>query len=116
MQPMTTQDLNSQERAELRKLSHRVQPSVAIGKAGLSEAIIKALNEALTAHELVKLKFHDFSDEKNSICLDLANQTSSALVSIIGNVGIFYRPALNPEERLIQLGKKKRSVQGRRHA
>lgn len=68
-----------------------LKPIVTVGKAGSDERIVKALDEALDAHELVKVKFSDFKDAKRAIAEDLAASTSSEIVMIIGNIAILYR-------------------------
>ena len=48
------------ENRELRALKARAQllkPLLRVGKDGISPALLKSLDEALTHHELVKVKF-----------------------------------------------------------
>lgn len=41
----------------LQKSAHHLKPVVQIGKNGINESVIKEINEALLAHELIKIKF-----------------------------------------------------------
>ncbi|MDB6125588.1 MAG: hypothetical protein JWQ71_4581 [Pedosphaera sp.] len=80
--------------AELRKLKARAQllePMLKVGKAGLSEGFLKSVDEALKLHELVKIKFVDFKEEKKTLAPQLAEKTSSELIMRVGNVAVLYR-------------------------
>src|SRR3954462_12512783 len=80
--------------AELRKLKARAQlmePMLKVGKAGLSEGFIKSVDETLKLHELVKIKFVDFKEEKKTLAPQLAEKTSSELIMRVGNVAVLYR-------------------------
>ena len=43
-------------RRALRAAGHHLSPVVQVGKEGLTEAVLRQLDEALAAHELVKVK------------------------------------------------------------
>ncbi|EEF60904.1 protein of unknown function UPF0044 [Pedosphaera parvula Ellin514] len=68
-----------------------MEPILKVGKAGLSEAFLKSVDEALAHHELVKIKFADFKEEKKTLSPQLAEKTSSHLVMRVGNVVVLYR-------------------------
>ncbi len=57
---------NSQKR-ELKSLAHHLKPVVQIGQKGISENLLKAINQALDDHELIKIKFIDFKDQKDIV-------------------------------------------------
>jgi RNA-binding protein len=89
MQPHLTE----KQKKHLRGLAHAREPVVLIGQGGLSPAITGELETALGAHELVKVRARvGDRDERDTIFAELAQQTHSALVQRIGNVGLFYRP------------------------
>jgi RNA-binding protein len=84
--------LNTQQRKHLRGLAHPLQPVVMIGQKGSSPAVAQELDSALSAHELVKVSIRVGDRELRDQALsELAQQTTSALVQRIGNVGVFYR-------------------------
>jgi RNA-binding protein len=88
MQP----DLTEKQKKHLRGLAHARDPVVMIGQGGLTPAIIAELETALGAHELVKVRARvGDRNERDSIFAQLTQQTDSALVQRIGNVGVFYR-------------------------
>ncbi|MBQ1283774.1 MAG: YhbY family RNA-binding protein, partial [Clostridia bacterium] len=47
--------LTSKQRAQLRGLANTIQPIVHIGKGGIGDALIKQVDDALEARELIKL-------------------------------------------------------------
>ncbi|HEX3797444.1 MAG TPA: YhbY family RNA-binding protein [Verrucomicrobiae bacterium] len=79
---------------ELRKLKARAQTLEAtfkVGKAGLSDGFVKSVDEGLAHHDLVKVKFVEFKDEKKTLAPALAEKTSSHLIMRVGNVAVYYR-------------------------
>src|ERR1700751_2358170 len=81
-------------KAEIRKLKAQAQgmeATVKVGKAGLSDAFVKGVDEGLTHHELIKVKFVEFKEEKKTLAPELAERTSSHLVMRVGNVAVLYR-------------------------
>jgi RNA-binding protein len=83
--------------AEIRKLKARgqlLEPMLKVGKAGLSEGFLKSVDEALAHHELIKVKFADFKEEKKTLAPLLAEKTSSQLIMRVGNVAVLYREKL----------------------
>jgi len=64
----------------------------ALGEPGKLEAIIKELDGALEAHELVKVRARLGDREaRDAVFSTLGQGTHSELVQRIGNVGVFYR-------------------------
>lgn len=92
-------ELNSHERKTLTTAAQTLKSLVQIGQNGLTENLAAQVDQLLAHHELVKVKFNEFKDEKHEISEELARQTKSALVRVIGNVAIFYRPAKEEEKR-----------------
>jgi RNA-binding protein len=89
--PMTEPLSNAQKR-ELKAQAQRLELVVKLGHGGLSPAFLKSMDEALTAHGLVKMKFTDFKEEKKTLAPEIAARTGSAIVMQVGNVAVFYRP------------------------
>ena len=89
--------------SEIRRLKGAAQllePMLKIGKAGLSDSFIQSVNDALSQHELVKIKFVEFKDQKKELAPQLADRTESYLVMRVGNVMVLHRPpaALKEQE------------------
>lgn len=77
-------------------MAQHMDASVKVGKQGLSEGFIKSLDEELSRHELVKVKFVEFKDQKKELAPQLADRTNSRLVMQVGNVVVLFRR--NPDE------------------
>lgn len=66
-----------------------------VGKNGMDQRVAAAMDEALTSHELVKVKFQAHKEEVGDLADQLAESTHSELVSIIGFIATFYRESEN---------------------
>ena len=95
--------LSQSQRQFLRKLAHDLKPLVNIGKNGLSDNLLDSANIALDSHELVKVKFYDFKDEKRELADELAGQLRAELIYVIGNTAILYRRQSDADKRKINL-------------
>lgn len=95
--------LTNTQKQHLRRLAHDLKPVVQIGKNGLTEQLYAALDHELSAHELIKIKFMDFRDERKALTEELAGVSGSTLVGLIGYVAILYREQADPEKRQIRL-------------
>lgn len=90
--------LSEPQKKHLRGLAHALHPIVMVGSGienpGKLDAIIKELEGALTAHELVKISVRLGDREaRDEVLSTLTSQTHSELVQRIGNVGVLYRPS-----------------------
>lgn len=95
--------LNSKQRKILEKAAHDLQPVVIIGGAGVTEGVIQMVDTSLKAHELIKIKFNEYKDEKVELTDDICQKCDATLVRIIGNVSIVYREAEKEEDRAFSL-------------
>lgn len=95
--------LKGSAKKNLRSQAHHLKPVVMVGRNGVSEQLISSVDAALMDHELIKVKFLDFKEEKKEISEEIAAVTKSEVVGIIGNIAIFYRQHSQPEMRKIKL-------------
>lgn len=84
-------------------MAQRLEPMLKVGKAGLSDGFVKTVDEALALHELVKVKFADFKDEKKTLSPLLAEKTQSFLVMRVGNVVVLYRQQPDKSKRKVRV-------------
>lgn len=97
--------LSGKEKRYLRSLANTIDPVVQVGKASVNESVLFSLNEALEARELVKVKvLKNCLDEVKDVAQELADQSKSELVQVIGRNVVLYRS--NPEKPEIALPKK----------
>ncbi len=92
-------ELNSKQRKFLEKVAHDLSPVVIIGGAGLTEGVEKMTDSQLASHELIKISFIEFKDEKVELTNELAQKCDATIVRIIGNKSVLYRPAQEAEKR-----------------
>lgn len=91
------------QRRHLRASAHGLRPVVQVGKNGITPDLIKAVDEALDVHELIKVKFVDFKEDRKALSQEIGEKTSSEEVGLIGNVAIFYRQQPDEDKRKIVL-------------
>jgi RNA-binding protein len=88
---------------ELRRLKARgqvLQPVVFVGKEGLSDGLVAAVDQALTDHELIKVKFEALKDQKKVLVPELAGRTRSQVIQRVGNVAVLYRARAEKGEKV----------------
>nr|WP_276599590.1 ribosome assembly RNA-binding protein YhbY [Nannocystis sp. SCPEA4] len=84
--------LGAHSRAFLKSLAHHLAPVVQVGVEGISPEVVRAASIALEDHELIKVKLgQNFEGERNEAAEELAEQTGSAAVQVIGRVVVLYR-------------------------
>lgn len=74
-----------------------------IGKNGLTEGILAKIEQELNAHELIKVRFLDHKDMKQSLTETIVSETGADLVAIIGHTAILFRQHADPTQRKIQV-------------
>ena len=92
-------ELNSKQRKILEKVAHDLAPVVIIGGAGLTEGVQTMIDNSLKAHELIKVKFNEYKEDKVELTNEICSQNDATLVRIIGNVVILFRQAEKEEDR-----------------
>ena len=82
-------------RAFLKNLNTRAQslrPVVLIGSNGLTEAVHHEIDEALLAHELIKIRINASSKEsREAMIQEIAEKHEATIVRTIGHVLVIYR-------------------------
>lgn len=96
-------ELAGYQRRALRALAHGLEPIVHIGKEGFGDGARRSLEEALSAHELIKVRFVDQKDQRKELAAEIAEAMGAALAGVVGHVAILYRPHAKPEKRKIQV-------------
>lgn len=93
--------LTGKQRSYLKSLAMELDTTVYIGKAELTDTVLKEMNDYLTAHELVKVKVQEGSALSAK---EAANAAAARLgaeyVQAIGRRFVLYRPS---QEQKIQI-------------
>lgn len=92
-------EINAKQRKFLEKNAQGLNALVQVGGAGVTENQIAQISRLLEEHELIKVKFNEFKDEKRELSNEIAQKTDSTMVRLIGNVLILYRPAKEVNDR-----------------
>jgi RNA-binding protein len=75
---------------------------VQIGKSGIDEGVVAAVDRALTDHELVKIKLGEAADlDRHDAADAIARKTTSEVAQVLGNTLLLYRA--HPDEPTIVL-------------
>ena len=89
--------LTPAQRQHLKSLAHTRQPVVMIGNNGLSAAVLKEIELALNAHELIKIKAASNElDTRRTWMAEICAGTGANPVQQIGKVLVIYRAAEKP--------------------
>lgn len=93
--------LTGKQRSYLKKLAVDLDTAVYIGKAELTDAVLREMNDYLNAHEMVKVKVQEGSeaDPKESANL-AAEKLGAEYVQAIGRRFVLYRAS---KDQKIQL-------------
>ena len=94
--------LTGKQRRHLRALGHSLEPVVQLGKAGLTEAVARAVDTALEQHELVKVRLGtECPDDRQEVADRLAAELRAAQAQVLGRTILLYRR--HPKEPTIVL-------------
>ena len=84
--------MNSEFRQQLKARAHSLNPVVFIGDKGLTEAVMNEIDQALMAHELIKVKIRgQEKQDRAAFAEQICSAISAELVQHIGNILVLYR-------------------------
>jgi RNA-binding protein len=94
--------MNNTLKKALKAQAHPLNPVILMGGKGLTENVIAATDEALTTHELIKVKLMgEQKTDRAAIAQDLCSATKANLVQIVGHIATIYRK--NPNNSIESL-------------
>ncbi len=89
-------ELSPTERKALKAQAHSIAPVVWMGHDGLTPAVVREIDRALNAHELIKVRAPtDDRAERSAWFEEVCDKLSAAPVQHIGKILVLWR--LNPE-------------------
>lgn len=90
--------LNNKQIKKLTALANSLKIKYQVGKTGVDQNVIALLDNALKAHELIKVYFNKSTIEKiDNLVEEIVIKTKATLVKKIGHMVILYRP--NPKKK-----------------
>ncbi len=90
--------LNNKQKSFLKAKANSLRPLFQVGKDGCTPNLNKTIDNALEAHELVKVScLKSCEADVREVAFDIAAATNSAIVQIIGRTIIFYREGKEPQ-------------------
>ena len=98
-------ELTSKQRAQLRGLANTMDTILQVGKDGLTENLVKQVDDALEARELIKCRVLENSMlTAREACQELCVLTRSEPVQVIGTKFVLYRRSHTvPADKRIEL-------------
>ena len=95
--------LTSRQRSRLRSLAHSLEPAVLVGRAGVTDAVVREVDDALEARELIKVRLSGDREERAADAAAIAERSSAELAGQIGRIAILYRRNPDPARRKVDL-------------
>ena len=98
-------ELKGSQKKYLRGLAHNLNPAAFIGQKGITQTLIKEIDQALDANELIKIKFNDYKEKelKNALTQEIAKVTQAHIAGMVGHVVVLYRQHTDVEKQQITL-------------
>ena len=85
--------LTARERSFLKARAHPLEPIVTVGHDGLTDAVVKEIDRALTAHELIKVRVNAGDrTARRGLFEEIALRTGADAVQQVGKVLVLWRP------------------------
>lgn len=86
--------LTPAERRALRARAHPLKPVVLLGQHGVTPPVIAAIEEALSAHELIKVRLRGIEKEQRDDAIaELATTLGAEVINLIGHILTLFRAA-----------------------
>ncbi|HHY20316.1 MAG TPA: ribosome assembly RNA-binding protein YhbY [Bacilli bacterium] len=94
--------LTGKQKRFLRAKAHHLSPIFQVGKGGVNENMVKQIEEALEARELIKVSIlQNCDDDRYEVAEALSEQANAELVQVIGHVIVLYKES--KEKKTIEL-------------
>lgn len=94
--------MTSKQRAYLKSLAMAMDPIFQIGKSSLTPENTRAINDALTARELIKISvLQNCMDDPREIAQMVAERTHSQVVQVIGKKIVLYKEGKDEKKKIV---------------
>lgn len=93
--------MTTKQRAYLKSLAMTMDPIFQIGKNSMTPELTKAIEEALTARELIKVSvLKNCMDDPHMLADIIAERTHSQVVQVIGKKIVLYKEGKDKNKRI----------------
>lgn len=97
-------ELTGRQIRQLRSMANRLETTIGVGKAGITDAVVRQTDSALEANELVKCSVQGTSGmDTREAAIALARPTHAEVVQVIGHKFVLYRTSQREDIEHIQL-------------
>ena len=97
-------ELTGRQIRQLRSMANRLEATIGVGKAGITDAVVRQTDSALEANELVKCPVQGTSGmDTREAAIALARPTHAEVVQVIGHKFVLYRTSQREDIEHIQL-------------
>ena len=93
--------MTTKQRAYLKGLAMTMEPIFQVGKNSMTPELTKAIEEALTARELIKIRvLKNCADDPRELANMIAERTHSDVVQVIGKKIVLYREGKDKNRKI----------------
>jgi len=98
--------LTGKQRRHLRALAHAIRPLVQVGKDGIDDGLITAVDQALTTHELIKVKIYEAANvDRHFAAEEISKRAKAEVAQVLGNTVVLYRANKDEPKIVLPAGK-----------
>lgn len=84
--------ITTRQRSKLRAMAHYLTPVVIVGKEGVTEQVLKSVNDVLEARELIKIRLlNNCSLTTREVSAIICEKLNAEGVQCIGSIVVVYR-------------------------
>lgn len=96
--------INNRQKAQLKGLASKLNIKYQIGKNELTDSLVNVLDNALKAHELIKIDvMKGYTESLHELAINLSIKLQAEVVQVVGRVIILYRKNKdNPKIKLVK--------------
>jgi RNA-binding protein len=106
--------LTGKQKRFLRGLGHSLNPVITVGKGEISDSLIMETGEALSAHELIKVRILESCMlDRKEVAELLADGCLAEVAQILGRTILLYRKAKEPKLELPKESKVAKAAKGK---
>jgi len=92
------QQLTSRQNKYLKGLGHHLSVMAMVGREGISQSVLTAIEDVLRAHELVKIRMQNNCPfDRQELAKRLSAATDASVVQVLGKTILLYRENDDPQ-------------------